>query len=201
MKKRALNREREPLGGFPRQIRGYGFWSGRVFPGQRVDRGGLENRQGATVHSGAGLCQSAGMTGAEWLSMLAPDGYGLGAPATADELASTEKALDATLPPDLRALYLITDGVFDPAGEWFVFWPLADVVDRNLADWLTYRASPTRSDLLAFGDDGTGDPFCVARDGGDAVFYWSPIDDTATCLANTIIDFWTRWQNDTMPPH
>jgi len=141
------------------------------------------------------------MTGVEWVSMLSPERYRHGLPATAAELAAAEKALDATFPSDLRELYVVTDGVFDLPGEWFVIWPLADVVDRNQADWLTYPHSPTRSDLVAFGDDGTGDPFCIARNGGCAVCYWSPIDDTATWLANTITDFWTRWHGDTLPPH
>ncbi len=141
------------------------------------------------------------MTSVDWLSTLGPDGYRLGVPATAAQLAATEKALDAALPSDLRELYLVADGVFDLPGEWFVIWPLADVVDRNRADWLTYPDSRIRSDLVAFGDDGTGDPFCIARNGGGAVCYWSPIDDTATCLPNTITEFWTRWQSDTFPAH
>jgi hypothetical protein len=79
--------------------------------------------------------------------------------------------------------------------------PSTDVVDRNQVDWLTYPHSPTRSDLVVFADDGTGNPFCVARIGGYAVFYWSPINDTATWHANTITDFWTRWRSDTLPQH
>ena len=141
------------------------------------------------------------MTSFDWLSTLGAARYRLGIPATVAQLAATERALDATLPSDLRKLYLVTDGVFDLPGEWFVIWPLADMVDRNRADWLTYPDSPTRCDLVAFGDEGTGNPFCTARNGGAAVFDWSPIDDTATCLANTITDIWTRPQSTMLPPH
>jgi hypothetical protein len=52
-------------------------------------------------------------------------------------------------------------------------------------------ASQTRRDLAGFGDDGAGAPFCVTRNGDSKVVAWSPIDDAATVLAESIADFWT----------
>jgi hypothetical protein len=44
-----------------------------------------------------------------------------------------------------------------------------------------------------FGDNGAGTPFCVPRDGGDAVLAWNPIDAQAHALADTIARFWSGW--------
>jgi hypothetical protein len=67
-------------------------------------------------------------------------------------------------PEDLRRLYLASDGVFDAPAQWFVIWPIADVVIRNREAW-SCEDSPSRRNLVGFGDDGTGAPFCVPRMG------------------------------------
>ncbi len=105
-------------------------------------------------------------------------------PARASAINAGESALGLTFPGDLRALYLTSDGVFDEPGQWFVIWPLAEVVARNQAAWA--GQSPTRRRLLAFGDDGTGAPFCLPAGKGPEVFFWDPVLDEATRLAHDL---------------
>ncbi len=137
----------------------------------------------------------------DWQQLLgAADGYQLRPGARAAKVASAEAVLDAVFPADLRGLYLASDGVFDAPGQWFVIWPLAEVVTRNPDAW-SREGSRVRRSLVGFGDDGTGAPFCVPRDGGGGVFAWSPIVGEAILLADTVTGFWSEWLAGTLPPH
>jgi hypothetical protein len=137
----------------------------------------------------------------EWRRLLAAEGgCELRSGAAAGELAAAEAALEAVFPDDLRQLYLTSDGVFDGPGQWFVIWPIADVVTRNGEAW-SREESLARRSLVGFGDDGTGGPFCVARDGSSGVFAWSPIVGAATRLADTVAAFWCGWAVGMLPPH
>ena len=118
----------------------------------------------------------------QWVALLSTDdGLRLQHGASESDLDECEAKLGSTLPLALRNLYLASDGVWDEPGQWFVIWPLREVVERNrtAAEVETVH----RGDWVAFGDDGTGNPFCVDRQGNDAVYYWSPIDQAATRLA------------------
>jgi hypothetical protein len=137
----------------------------------------------------------------DWRELLsADDGYELSPGAAAGEIAAAETALDTVFPADLRQLYVLSNGVFDRAGQWHVIWPLAEVIARNRQAW-SQDGSPARRALTGFGDDGTGTPFCVPRDGGSGVSAWSPIDGKATLLARSMAGFWSGWQAGTLPPH
>jgi hypothetical protein len=136
-----------------------------------------------------------------WRQLLsAGDACQVRAAATIDEVTAAEAALAAVLPAGLRELYLVTNGVFDRPGQWFVIWPLPEVVTRN-REASAQDSRPARRELTGFGDDGTGAPFCVRRDGGGNVFAWSPIDGKATLLARSVADFWSEWAANTLPPH
>lgn len=137
----------------------------------------------------------------DWKQLLtSEDGYQLRPCASAGEAAAAEAALTATFPADLTNVYQVSDGVFDTSGQWFVIWPLAEVVTRNQDAWSREASSPRRA-LVGFGDDGTGTPFCVPRDGGAGVFAWSPILGEAAKLADTVAGFWSGWVAGTLPPH
>ncbi|MEV6288340.1 SMI1/KNR4 family protein [Kribbella sp. NPDC051770] len=125
-----------------------------------------------------------------WRHLLTAD-VQLQPPATPAELSAAERDLGTALPPALRELYAVTSGIYDPAGQWFVLWRLADLAPRNLDAWSI--ETEARRDLLAFGDDGTGDPFCLALTGDPAVHTWSPIDQQAWPLAATLHEFWAGW--------
>jgi hypothetical protein len=145
--------------------------------------------------------QSCLVTETGWRQLLSvDDACELCPAATTDEVTAAEAALAAVLPADLRQLYLVTNGVFDRSGQWFVIWPLPEVVTRNREEWLQ-DSSPARRELVGFGDDGTGAPFCVRRDGGSSVFAWSAIEGKPTLLARSVADFWSGWAADTLPPH
>jgi hypothetical protein len=136
----------------------------------------------------------------DWRQLLgADDGCELRPGATADEVAAAEAALGAAFPADLREVYQASDGVFDRSGQWFVIWPLAEVVTRNRQAWSW--AGPARRGLVGFGDDGTGAPFCVPRPGSGGVFAWSVIGGEATFLAGTVAEFWSRWVSGGLPAH
>jgi hypothetical protein len=136
----------------------------------------------------------------DWRQLLgADDGYELRRGVTAGEVAVAEAALGAVFPDDLREVYLASDGVFDRAGQWFVIWPLAEVVTRNRQ--ASVGDGPARRGLVGFGDDGTGAPFCVRRDGGSGVFGWSAAGGEAALLAGTVAGFWSGWVAGTLPAH
>ena len=90
-------------------------------------------------------------------TLSAPGGGRLRAPATPSSLRAAECELEVTFPAELRALYLASDGFFDEPGQWFVIWPVTDLVSRNKAAWAAEGS--IRRKLLAFGDDGTASPF------------------------------------------
>jgi hypothetical protein len=130
----------------------------------------------------------------DWRTVLAKDdGNELQQAGSEAEVDQAEASLDAIFPLELRALYLATDGVFDKPGQWFVVWPLAEVVARNRLAWAD--ESIARQGLVGFGDDGTGAPFCVPRDGSGGVFTWNPIDAQAYRLADTVAQFWSGWSS------
>ena len=137
----------------------------------------------------------------DWRQLLsAGDGYQLRPGVSRAEAAAAEAALTAALPAELKDLYLASDGVFDATGQWFVIWPLAELVTRNQDAWSRDARSP-RQALVGFGDDGTGAPFCVIREDGSSVFAWSAIDGEATLLADTVAGFWSGWVAGTLPAH
>ncbi|WP_250444155.1 SMI1/KNR4 family protein [Actinotalea sp. C106] len=91
----------------------------------------------------------------------------------AARMAEVERTLGVSLPEPVRALYRVSDGWYSAAGEWFVIWPLRRLVEGNQDAW---ELGLPRN-LLAFGDDGTGDPFCVDLDDStDVVVRWNWID-------------------------
>lgn len=137
----------------------------------------------------------------DWKRLLsADDGYQLRAAATPGEVATAEASLVTVFPADLKDLYQASDGIFDAPGQWFVIWPLAEVTARNQGAWSAEGGSQ-RHALMGFGDDGTGMPFCVPRDGSAGVFAWSPIVGEATLLAETVTEFWRGWVAGTLPTH
>jgi SMI1 / KNR4 family (SUKH-1) len=139
--------------------------------------------------------------GIDWLQLFsADDGYELCPGAADGEFAAAEAALAAVFGEDLRQVYLASNGVFDLPGQWFVIWPLSEVVTRNRQAW-SLEGSPVRRGLVGFGDDGAGAPFCVPRDGSGGVFAWSAIDGEATRLADTLASFWAGWLAGTLPAH
>ncbi|MBC2906992.1 SMI1/KNR4 family protein [Streptomyces cupreus] len=86
-----------------------------------------------------------------WLQKYAPQSHGLlRAPATFEQIAQTERVLGCVLPPELRALYLMHDGVhgadldefgeqpFAPEGEEDAWHRKANAVDfmPNGQAWL-----------------------------------------------------------------
>ncbi len=77
-----------------------------------------------------------------------------------------------TLPSALRAIYGDGDGRFNAGGQWWVVWPLERLVADTLRAWGDGALDRT---LVAFGDDGTGDPFCVYGAVDSPVIRWSVI--------------------------
>ncbi len=72
-------------------------------------------------------------------------------------------------------------------------WPLGEPVTRNQRAWAGESAA--RQELVGFGDDATGAPFCVPRDGDVGVFVWGPVEEQTSWLANTVEQFWSGWSS------
>jgi hypothetical protein len=129
----------------------------------------------------------------DWQILLTgAHGYEVQPAAAAHDIA----AFPGGLPPQLAALYLVSDGVWARDGHWFVVWPVADLFPRNDHEWNSLGHG--RRELLAFGDDGTGGRFCVPRDGGLGVFLFNPLNPAPLWLANDVGDFWLGWTTGTI---
>jgi cell wall assembly regulator SMI1 len=107
-------------------------------------------------------------------------------------LLEVEAALGAMLPDRLRAQYRVADGRYRQDGQWWVVWPLDRLAADNPDVW---KSGMLSRDLLAFGDDGTGNPFCVPLDGRDEVVRWSWIDGDAVRSEGTLAQFVAEWTN------
>jgi hypothetical protein len=119
------------------------------------------------------------------------DGLTRGSPCSQAQLTKAESALGVTLPLVLRRTYEEGDGAFDDAGQWWVIWPLDRLTSENSEAWTTARLDTS---LLAFGDDGTGNPFCVRIDGApDEVLRWSWIDGEVEHVEGPFAEFTLRW--------
>jgi cell wall assembly regulator SMI1 len=111
----------------------------------------------------------------QWRQERRASGVAAGEPCSPDRIAHAEATLGRSLPTDLVTLYRAGDGFFDESGQWHVIWPLHRVVDENSQAWADGRL---RHDLLAFGDDGTGAPFCalLTETATANIVRWSWID-------------------------
>jgi hypothetical protein len=75
-------------------------------------------------------------------------------------------------------------------GEWWVIWPLERLVTENLQAW---DAEMLARELLAFGDDGTGNPFCLSLlTDSDEVVRWNWIDHAVEVEEGPF----DRWRHD-----
>lgn len=77
----------------------------------------------------------------------------------------------------------------DVVGEWYVIWPIAMIRAENRSRW---KSGALRPDLLAFGDPGTGEPFCF-RGPSSEVVIWHPIGEEVQILAPDVASFWRGW--------
>jgi hypothetical protein len=79
-----------------------------------------------------------------------------------------------------------------------VIWPIDRVAEVCSSGWANGSLS---IDLIAFGDDGTGNPFCINRVGPGNVVRWSWIDGAAETDEGTFAEFVSQWvDSPTWPP-
>ena len=73
-------------------------------------------------------------------------------------------------------------------------WPLARVVEDNQRAW---GDGTLPRDLLAFGDDGTGNPFCLSLSSpADEVLRWNWLDREVEVDEGTMQEFSREWLAD-----
>lgn len=108
-------------------------------------------------------------------------------------MRDAEDRLRVRLPERLRALWLAGDGRYRRDGRWWVLWPLDRLAAANQDAW---RAGTLPRDLIAIGDDGTGNPFCAQVDGRDEIIRWSWIDGSPEGSAGTLEQFDAAWASD-----
>ena len=136
----------------------------------------------------------------DWRTRFSADsGLEVGPPTSEDQLQAAEAALGAVFSSELRDLYRVADGVFNGPGQWFMVWPISEVVARNRADWTSAVGVGERLELIGFGDDGAGSPFCVRRNDRPGVVVWCAIGSESIWLADTLMDFWDMWQAGVLP--
>lgn len=133
-----------------------------------------------------------------WISALLAHGHVPGAPCADADLLGLAKSLGGEVPQDLRTLYRLGNGVFDEPGQWWIIWPIDRVAEVCSSRW---AEDSLPVDLIAFGDDGTGNPFCINRVEPSNVVRWSWIDGAVDTDEGTFADFVGRWiDSPTWPP-
>ncbi len=114
-----------------------------------------------------------------------------GSPCDPGRLIAAEDRLGLSLPARIRVLYSGGDGRYQSDGQWWVVWPIDRVVEENPPAW--NQRGLSRS-LLAFGDDGTGNPFCVPLDTDeDVVLRWNWIDSDVETREGSFDEFLREW--------
>ena len=110
------------------------------------------------------------------------------------DFADAERRLGVRFPNSLRALYSDGDGRYDDGGHWWVVWPIDQLVAENEKYW---REGWLDRSLLAFGDDGTSDPFCTYHDDPvEVVARWSMIERAVYARYESMDAFVANW----LPP-
>lgn len=115
-------------------------------------------------------------------------------PATPQELAEVEAALDTALPTELAQLLLETNGVEYASGIGLV-WPTGDIAWRNLDMRRTRdaRLYTPFDNLLFFADSGDGQQFAFRLEAGTTlgadVVWWAPISDDRTHVASSLREY------------
>jgi hypothetical protein len=100
--------------------------------------------------------------------------------------------IKAVLPSALGALYIVTDGVLDKDGHWFVICHC-----RMSPTTICGLGRPSRRPAESSSGSATTvpvPPFCVPCDGSIGVFAWDPIGQQAYRLADTVEEFWAGWR-------
>ncbi|MEU2429844.1 SMI1/KNR4 family protein [Streptomyces sp. NPDC007861] len=117
------------------------------------------------------------------------------APVDAAALAEAERRLGRSLPGQLTALLMQTNGVVDEYGTDIV-WPLDRIVEQNLQFWSpdTYPGLYMPFDpLLFFGDNGGGDQFAfVLTPERPDIFVWDHENDSRLWAARELKDYLHR---------
>lgn len=108
-------------------------------------------------------------------------------PLSAGDLAQAEKALGTLIPDPLVRLYRASNGTFDKQGQWWVVWPMAQMLESRT--WLS-EFSGYLHEWIPFGDDGTGDPYCFQR-ADDSITRLSMINGDHEPFAQDLAEFWT----------
>jgi hypothetical protein len=115
----------------------------------------------------------------------------MGGVGDAVELVDVERRLAVTLPSRVRRLYETSNGRYSESGQWWVVWPLARLADDNERAW---GDGTLARHLLAFGDDGTGNPFCVALNSdADEVLRWNWLDRDVEVNEGSMEHFLRTW--------
>lgn len=139
------------------------------------------------------------MNAIDWAAVIGRAGeyYRMRTPPSAERIEAVQAALDTRFPQELIDLYLQTDGIYDSRAYFDPVWPLDEVLSENLRAFVD--DPPPRDQYLGFGDDGTGNPYCVRRDGGEAVYYFGNILSEVTFLTDGLRALWE--QEGPLPPH
>lgn len=107
---------------------------------------------------------------------------------------AAETHLGVSIPQPLRALYAEADGRYSRGGRYWVVRPLARVIEDNHHAW---GEGTLPRHLLAFGDDGTGNPFCLSLSSPtDEVLRWNWLDRDVEVQEGTLHQFSRKWLAD-----
>jgi SMI1-KNR4 cell-wall len=109
------------------------------------------------------------------------------------ELATAEHELGIAFPDSLTTLLRSTNGFDDLESRHRCAWALETIVIENRRAWSDEPMLLDR-DLLAFGDDGAGDWFCIGlAEDGSPIYHWTWIVQERRRIASDLRAFWQGW--------
>jgi hypothetical protein len=123
----------------------------------------------------------------DWAAIRTLKDVDLRPPAGLTEIEAASGQVGLRFPPDLVSMYQFCDGVYQPDGYLWIVWPLSDVVEQN--EWLRCSQADFPRSMIAFGDFGLGEPFCIDPSTG-SVSCWQPIEGLARPISRDLHAFW-----------
>lgn len=143
----------------------------------------------------------------DWTGLLVSLGAKPRPGCTPEAINRAGREIGLAIPPGLADLLTTTNGFslevpeslagyMKPDDEWYEpCWPIETLVSLN-RDARVDDLIPTY--LLAFGDNGADQWFCVdARSGSDETVYsWAAIGREETRMAPDLATFWREWLSD-----
>jgi hypothetical protein len=131
----------------------------------------------------------------DWAAIRTVDDLEISPPTEKAEIEAAEVRVGLPFPPALVSMYRFCNGLYQPGGHLWVVWQLSELVTQNVQ--LRQLDPEFPHSLIAFGDYGLGEPFCIDPESGSVVC-WYPIEAVAWPISPDLHTFWRGLVEDTI---